>query len=131
MSFLSQIFSLDSIISTVAAQTTTAAAPMSAAAGAANAPSPLASLIPFVLIFIVFYFLMIRPQKKRAQQEEDMIKSLTKGDEVYTRGGILGTIIGQSEAVFTLEVSEGVKIKILKNQVAGLSKSILEAPTKK
>jgi preprotein translocase subunit YajC len=98
---------------------------------AANAPSPLASLIPFVLIFLVFYFLMIRPQKKKAQQEEAMLAALNKGDEVYTRSGILGTIYGLNETIVTLEIAESVKIKVIRTQIAGSAKKLFEKDEKK
>ncbi|MBL7664341.1 MAG: preprotein translocase subunit YajC [Bacteriovoracaceae bacterium] len=88
-------------------------------------PSTLTSLLPFVLIFFVFYFLMIRPQKKKFDQEQTMLKALQKGDEVFTKAGILGTIYGMTEKVVTLEVSEGVKMKVLRSQVGGLANSLL------
>ncbi len=93
--------------------------------------NPLASMIPFVLIFVVFYFFMIRPQKKKMDEEQAMINALGKGDEVYTKAGLIGTIAGLTEKVITLEVSEGVKVKVLRSQIAGLAKKIFEATEKK
>ncbi len=100
------------------------------AAQAAQQPNPLMSLVPFVFIFLIFYFLMIRPQKKRMQQEQEMLKALNKGDEVFTKSGMLGTIYGMTERVITLEVAEGIKIKILRSEIAGPSKKLLEADVK-
>ncbi len=97
---------------------------------AAGQPNPLMSLVPFVFIFIIFYFLMIRPQKKRMQQEQEMLKSLTKGDEIFTKSGLLGTIHGMTDRVITLEVAEGVRIKVLRSEIAGQAKKIFEAEQK-
>jgi preprotein translocase subunit YajC len=84
-------------------------------------------MVPLVLVFFVFYFLMIKPQKKKMQQEQQFLQTLQKGDEVYTKSGILGTITGITEKIITLEVAEGSKLKILKTQIGGSAKSILEA----
>lgn len=93
------------------------------------APNPLASLVPFLLIFAIFYFLMIRPQKKRLQEEQSMLSTLTKGDEVITKSGFLGTVAGLNEKVVTLEVGEGVKLKVLRAHIAGLAKKVLQEGT--
>lgn len=92
---------------------------------AAAQPNPLVSMAPFILIFVVFYFLMIRPQKKKMQQEQEMLKKLDKGDEIYTKSGILGTITGSTDKLLTVEIAEGVKIKILRGEIAGLASKIL------
>ena len=101
-----------------------------AATDAANAtgatPNPLMNFVPFIFIFIIFYFLMIRPQKKKLEQEQSMINALGKGDEIYTKSGILGTIIGLSEKVATIEIADGVKIKIMRGQIGGQAKDVLE-----
>ena len=96
-------------------------------------PNPLVSLLPFAIIFFIFYFLMIRPQKKRLQAEQALLKSLAKGDEIYTKSGILGTIVGMTEKIVTLEVSEGAKIKILRDQIGGRARGLFDkspAPSK-
>ncbi len=97
---------------------------------AAATPNGFASFMPFVLIFLVMYFLMIRPQKKKLEQEQNMIKALKKGDEVFTKSGLLGKIAGMTDRVITLEISDDVKIKILRTQVGGLAATIFE-PAKK
>lgn len=111
------------LISSAHAQTATDAAQ---ATGAANTPNPLMNFVPFIFIFIIFYFLMIRPQKKKLEQEQSMINALGKGDEIYTKSGILGTIVGLSDKVATLEIAEGVKIKIMRGQIGGQAKDLLE-----
>ena len=97
---------------------------------AAPAQNPLMQFLPLVVVFVIFYFLMIRPQKKKYDQEQALLKELAKGDEIYTKSGLIGTIYGMTDTVVTLEVSEGVRFKVLKGQVAGLYKS-LTLPAKK
>lgn len=93
---------------------------------AASAPNPIMQFAPFIFIFLIFYFLMIKPQKKRLEQEQAMIASLNKGDEIYTKSGIIGTIVGMTEKIVTLEVSEGVKMKVLRAQVGGPAQKLFE-----
>lgn len=100
-------------------------------AAAGQAPNPIASFAPFVIIFVIFYFLMIRPQKKRMQQEQAFLNALNKGDEVYTKSGILGKITGITDRIITLEVAEGIKVKILRAQIAGQAKALFEKKEKK
>ena len=99
---------------------------------AAAQPSPFASFFPFIIVFVIFYFLMIKPQKKRLDEEKALLAGLSKGDEIYTKSGIIGTIAGLTESVVTLEISEGTKIKVLKSHIGGLAKKLFEkAPEKK
>lgn len=101
-----------------------------AQAAGAGQPNPLMSLVPFIFIFVIFYFLMIRPQQKRMKQEQEMLKSLGKGDEIFTKSGILGTIYGMTDRIITLEIAEGIRIKVLRSEVAGKSSKIFEAEAK-
>jgi len=89
------------------------------AAGAAAQPSIIEQSFPFILILGVFFFLIIRPAQKRAKQQSSMMSSLKRGDNVLTNGGILGTIEGITEQFIVLEIADGVRIRILKNQIAG------------
>ena len=86
--------------------------------------NPIMSFVPFALVFLVFYFLMIKPQKKRLQEEQSLIAALGKGDEVFTKSGMLGKISGLTDKIVTLEISDGVKIKVLKSQIGGLANKI-------
>ncbi len=95
-------------------------------APALNAPNPMMSLAPFAIIFIIFYFLMIRPQKRKLEEEQAMLGKLAKGDEVYTKSGLLGTVVGMTEKVITLEVMEGIKLKVLRHQIGGMSQKLFE-----
>ena len=77
----------------------------------------LLSLLPLVLIFVVFYFLLIRPQQKRAQEHKKMGEGIKSGDEVVTNGGTLGKITGIGEQFVTLEVAAGVEIKVQRQAI--------------
>ncbi len=79
--------------------------------------SPIMSTLPFVLIFVVIYFLMIRPQQKKVKEHDQMMSTLQKGEEVITRSGIIGKIHGIADKFITLEVDHNVRIKIVKNQI--------------
>lgn len=87
--------------------------------------SPFISFVPFVLIFLVMYFLMIRPQKKRMQEEQNFLNKLSHGDEVYTKSGILGKVTGIAEKVVTLETDGGAKFKVLKSHIGGSASQLL------
>ena len=86
-------------------------------------------MVPFVFIFVVFYFLIIRPQGKRQKEHQNFLSALKRGDEVVTASGILGRIEGMTDQYVTLEVADGVRIKMLRTQVAASSK-VVQATTK-
>jgi len=79
----------------------------------------LGSLLPLILMFVVFYFLLIWPQQKKAKAHRQILASLQKGDTVVTSSGIYGTITGLTDTVVTLEIAEKVRIKVARNSVAG------------
>jgi preprotein translocase subunit YajC len=79
--------------------------------------SMLSMMAPFAIVMLVMYFLMIRPQQKKQKQHQEMMSTLKQGDEVVTSAGIIGRIAGLSEKVVTLEVSDNVKLRVLKSQV--------------
>ncbi len=87
-----------------------------------QAANPLVSFMPLILIFVVFYFLLIRPQQKRQRQHEQMLKGLAKNDEVVTNGGIHGTIINVKDATVILRVDENVKLEVEKHSIAYVKK---------
>ena len=104
------------------------------ATAAAPQQNPIMSMIPLVAVFFVFYFLMIRPQKKKMADEQEFISGLEKGSEIYTKSGILGKITGLTDKVATIEIEGGVKLKILRTHIAGSAKDIFEVketPVKK
>jgi preprotein translocase subunit YajC len=87
-------------------------------------------IILMVLIFAVMYFIVIRPQSKRAKETQKMLAELKKGDEVVTTGGIIGRISGIKDAEITLQVQEGVRIRIQRSAVTGRLKATSPEPTK-
>lgn len=92
------------------------------AADATAAAGPLANIaqfVPLVLIFVVFYFLLIRPQQKKAKEHQVYLTNLKKGDKVVTGGGIHGQIVGLTETVVTLEIAENVRVKFNRGAIAG------------
>jgi len=78
----------------------------------------IAQFVPLVIIFVIFYFLLIRPQKRKEKEHEKMLKELNKNDEVVTTGGIHGTIVNVKDKTVVLRVDENVKIEMEKNCVA-------------
>lgn len=86
--------------------------------GPAKQPGALEMMLPFVFVFAIFYFLVIRPQVKRQKTHQKFITELKRGDEVITTSGILGTIEGITDRFVTLEVADNVSIKVLRSQVA-------------
>ena len=88
--------------------------------GQKNAPGPGGSLlVPMVVIFGIFYFLIIRPQKKKDMSQRKFLTDLKKGDEVISQGGLYGRIAGVADQVVTLEVADRVKIKVSKSSIYG------------
>ena len=88
------------------------------AAPQAGGGSAAGSLIMLLILFAIFYFLLILPQQKQAKKHREMIASLKKGDRVVTAGGIIGTVAGVSDDTITLQIAEGVKIKVAKSYIA-------------
>lgn len=88
-----------------------------AATGAAQQPSALETFAPFIFLFVVLYFLMIRPQARKQKEHQKFVTELKRGDEVITTSGILGSIEGLTEAFVTLQVADGVRIRVLRSQI--------------
>ena len=89
-----------------------------AQAAPAQQPDPFTSFIPLILIFVVFYFLLIRPQSKRAKEHRKMVAELKVGDEVVTSGGVLGKITEAGEQFLKVEVADGVELKVQRTTVS-------------
>ena len=94
--------------------------PAWAQAAPGSSTSTWVNILPLVLIFVVFYFLLIRPQTKRAKEHREMVAKLSAGDEVVTNGGILGRISEIGESFVTLEVAPNVTIRVQRVQVQQL-----------
>lgn len=79
--------------------------------------SSLMSMLPLVLMFVVLYFVMIRPQMKKQKEHRAMIEALAKGDEVATAGGLLGKVTRLGEASLSLEIASGVEVQIQRSAI--------------
>ncbi|WP_397534375.1 preprotein translocase subunit YajC [Roseateles sp.] len=88
-----------------------------APAAAGGAESSLLSMLPLVLMFVVLYFVMIRPQMKRQKEHKAMIEALAKGDEVVTGGGLLGKVSKLGDSYVTLEVATGVELQVQRGAI--------------
>jgi preprotein translocase subunit YajC len=80
----------------------------------------LTSFLPLIVIFVIFYFLLIRPQSKKAKVHKQMVEALAKGDEIVTNGGILGKIVKIGDNFVALEVAEGMQVKVQRSAVSTL-----------
>ncbi len=78
------------------------------------------AFVPLILMFVIFYFLLIRPQQKKQKQHRQMISDLKKGDRVVTSGGLYGRVTGLTDAVVTLEISEKVRVKVARANISGI-----------
>ena len=101
-----------------------AEAPAMAAAGTQAAGAPqgggIEPLIMLGLLFVLFYFLLIRPQAKRAKEHKQMVEALAKGDEVVTNGGILGRISEIEDNYLTVEIASGTEVKLQRNAITSI-----------
>lgn len=86
--------------------------------GGAQASNPIAAFMPLIFIFIIFYFLLIRPQQKRQKEHQKMLTDIKKGDKIITTGGIHGIIANLKDNVVTIKVSENVRLDISKGNIS-------------
>jgi preprotein translocase subunit YajC len=108
------------LILTTLAQTAPAAGAQAPAGGCAG--GGIGQLIPLLLMFVIFYFMLIRPQQKKAKDHQSFLAGLKKGEQVVTRGGVVGKITGVTDTMVTLEVQEKVRLRVLKSYVEGVHK---------
>jgi preprotein translocase subunit YajC len=94
--------------------------------GANGGGSMVSTFVMFGAIFLIFYFMIIRPQQKRAKEREKLLSSIEKGDKVVTSGGVHGTVAGVEEKTILLQVTENVKLKIERSAIT----TILNRDTK-
>ena len=94
--------------------------PAYAQAGAQGGGDFFVSLMPLILIFVVFYFLLIRPQQKKMKDHRAMIDALKRGDQILTSGGIVGKITKVDDAMLTVEIAKDVQVKIARGTVSEL-----------
>lgn len=90
------------------------------AQAAPAAPNPLFQFAPLIILIVIFYFMLIRPQMKRTKEHRQMLGALAKGDEAVTNGGIAGKVTNIGENYVALEVADGVSIKIQKSAITSV-----------
>jgi preprotein translocase subunit YajC len=90
------------------------------AQAAPGAPNQFMPILMVGVFFVIFYFLLFRPQQKRAKEHQSLISKLGAGDEVVTGGGLLGKVTEVGDTFVTLEIADGVRIKVQKNQITQL-----------
>lgn len=90
------------------------------AQAAAQPSSPWGSLVMLLVFFAIFYFLLIRPQQKRMSEHKKMVEALSRNDEIVTTGGVLGKIDEVGESFVTLEIAQGVRIKVQRHAVGAV-----------
>jgi preprotein translocase subunit YajC len=89
--------------------------------GGAGGAGGLMGLAPILLMFVIFYFLLIRPQQKQARRQQEFIRNLKIGDRIVTSGGLHGEIKGLTETTITLEIADKVRVKVTRTAVSGTS----------
>jgi preprotein translocase subunit YajC len=99
-----------------------AMAPPPGGAAAGGAQSAMMNLVPLVFMFAIFYFLLIRPQQKKAKEHRALLEGIKKGDQVVTAGGMHGKVTAIDDTVVTLEISNGVNVKFNKGHIASIVK---------
>ena len=90
------------------------------AGGGAGGSGGLSAFLPLIIIFAIFYFLLIRPQQKKAKLHKQLLADLRKGDKVVSSGGLHGVITGLTSDVITMEISPKVRVKVSRGSVAGV-----------
>jgi len=115
------------MVSHVYAQET--AAPV-AAAGQSPGAGLGATLFPMAVVMLIFYFLLIRPQRRRDQQMKTFLEGLKRGDEVVTQAGLMGRIAGIEGNVILLEIAQNVKVRLSKSAIIGLQAEAVQAASK-
>ncbi|MEH3144210.1 MAG: preprotein translocase subunit YajC [Methylobacterium frigidaeris] len=90
------------------------------AGAAASGTDVILQVVPFVLIFVIMYFLILRPQQRKAKQHQDMVRNVRRGDTVVTNGGILGRVskVTDEASEIEVEIAEGVRVKVVRGMIA-------------
>lgn len=97
--------------------------PAWAQAAPGGAPPAVMQFAPLVLIFVVFYFLLIRPQQQKAKEHKSMLANLKRNDDVITSGGLYGKVMALTDKVVTLEIAPNVRVRVDRPQIASVAKS--------
>lgn len=88
--------------------------------GAGGQGGGFSAFVPLILMFAIFYFLLIRPQQKKAKQHKMLLSSIKKGDKIVSSGGLHGTVTGLTEEVVTVEIAPKIRVKVSRGSVAGI-----------
>lgn len=91
--------------------------PAAGGAGAGGGLEAIKGFFPLILMFVIFYFLLIRPQQKKQKEHKNLLANLKRGDEVITAGGLMGKITAITDRAVTIEVADKVRVKILRSQI--------------
>lgn len=88
------------------------------AAGAPGGAAAFAQFVPLLLVFVIMYFLILRPQQKKMSQHRAMVAALKKGDQVITQGGLIGKVVGVREDELDVELAQGVRVRVVRSSIA-------------
>ena len=100
--------------------------------GGGEGASGFTGFIPLILMFVIFYFLLIRPQQKKTKEHRQMVSNLKKGDRIVTSGGIHGRITGMDDVTLTVEIADKVRVKVARGNVSALAQAAAQSqPAKK
>lgn len=99
--------------------------------GAAGQGGGFSAFVPLILMFVIFYFLLIRPQQKKQKLHREMINNVKKGDRIVTGGGIHGRVTGVSDTTLTVEIAEKVRVKMNRGNVSAVIQASSPAPSEK
>ena len=102
--------------------------PAFAQAAAGGAASAFTSFVPLILIFAIMYFLLIRPQQKKQKEHRSMVEALRRGDQILTQGGIIGKVAKVDDQELTIEIADGVRIRIVRSTVGEVRSRNQPAP---
>jgi preprotein translocase subunit YajC len=91
------------------------------AGGAGGQGGGIGAFLPLILMFAIFYFLLIRPQQKKAKQHKQLLAALKKGDRVVSSGGLHGVVTGLTDEVVTMEIAPKVRVKVSRGSIAGIA----------
>ncbi|MFD1794395.1 preprotein translocase subunit YajC [Paracoccus aurantiacus] len=88
------------------------------AAGGAGGAAAITQFVPLILIFVIMYFLILRPQQKRMKEHRNMVSALKRGDQVVTQGGLIGKVTDVKDEEVTVEIAQGVKVRVVRGTIA-------------